>query len=127
MKKINIVRKNEDFKTILNKRQTIGNKYMVIYYDKNELNINRYGISVSKKLGNAVMRNKIKRQLKNIIDKNENLFKKSQDYIIIVKKTFLDLTFKEKEESIIKLLNYNKWRWLYEKEKAFNIVNYFNL
>ncbi len=110
MKKINIVKKNEEFKKVLNNRKTIGNKYIVIYYKENELNRNRYGISVSKKIGNAVIRNKIKRQVKNIIDKNENLFKKYQDYIIIMKKPFLDLTFKEKENSIIKLLEYSKWR-----------------
>lgn len=110
MKKINIVKKNKEFKKILDKRKTIGNKYMVIYYNDNEFNRNRYGISVSKKLGNAVTRNKIKRQIKNIIDKNENLFKKYQDYIIIMKKPFLDLNFEEKEKSVIKLLKYSKWR-----------------
>lgn len=110
MKKINIVKKNEDFKKILDKRKTIGNKYMVIYYNENNINRNRYGISVSKKIGNAVVRNKIKRQMKNIIDKHENLFKKNQDYIIIMKKAFLDLSFKENEDSLIRLLKNTKWR-----------------
>ena len=110
MKKINIVRKNQDFKRILNQRKSLGNKYLVIYYKENNINLNRYGISVSKKVGNAVTRNKIKRQIKNIIDKNQNLFKKNQDYIIIVKKAILDLKFNEIEESIKKLLTKNKWR-----------------
>lgn len=110
MKKINIVKKNEEFKKILDKRQTIGNKYIVIYYNENNIYRNRYGISVSKKIGKAVIRNKIKRQIKNIIDKHENLFKNNQDYIIIVKKNFLDLNFSEKEKSIIELLKKSKWR-----------------
>ncbi len=110
MKKINIVRKNQDFKRVLNQRKSLGNKYLVIYYKENIINLNRYGISVSKKVGNAVTRNKIKRQIKNIIDKNQNLFKKNQDYIIIVKKAILDLKFNEIEESIKKLLTKNKWR-----------------
>ena len=110
MKKINIVQKNTEFKQILDKRKTIGNKYMVIYYNENNLNRNRYGISISKKLGNAVIRNKNKRQLKNIIDKHENLFKKYQDYIIIIKKCFVDLDYSKKEESVINLLEHSKWR-----------------
>lgn len=110
MKKINVVKKNEDFKKILDMKKTIGNRYMVVYYNENNIYRNRYGISVSKKLGNAVIRNKIKRQVKNIIDKHENLFKKNQDYIIIIKKAFLDLTFQEKEKSIVNLLKHSKWR-----------------
>lgn len=110
MKKINIVRKNQDFKRVLNQRKSLGNKYLVIYYKENIINLNRYGISVSKKVGNAVTRNKIKRQIKNIIDKNQNLFKKNQDYIIIVKKAILDLKYNEIEESIKKLITINKWR-----------------
>lgn len=110
MKKINIVKKNQDFSTILNNRKKIGNKYLVIYYKENNLSLNRYGISVSKKLGNAVTRNKIKRQVKNIIDKNENLFKKNQDYIIIIRKDFIDLKFESKEQIIKNLISTNEWR-----------------
>lgn len=110
MKKVNIVKKNQDFKTILDGKKTIGNKYMVIYYKENNIYINRYGISVSKKIGNAVTRNKIKRQVKNIIDKNENLFKKNQDYIIIIRKAFLGLNFQEKEKCLVDLITNNKWR-----------------
>jgi len=110
MKKINIVKKNQDFSIILNNRKKNGNKYLVIYYKENNLSINRYGISVSKKIGNAVTRNKIKRQVKNIIDKNENLFKNNQDYIIIIRKDFIDLKFVDKEQIIKNLISTNEWR-----------------
>lgn len=110
MKKINIVKKNQDFSIILNNRKKIGNKYLVIYYKENGLLLNRYGISVGKKIGNAVTRNKIKRQVKNIIDKNENLFKKNQDYIIIIRKDFIDLKFEVKEQIIKNLISTNEWR-----------------
>ena len=110
MRKINIVKEKKDFTDIIHSKVYSANKLYSIYYRKNELNIPRFGITVSKKLGNAVVRNKIKRQLKNIIDKNQNLFPKNLDYIIIVRRSVLECKFNEMEESLIHLINKTKWR-----------------
>ena len=68
MKKINIVKKNTEFNNIMK----IGKKYssdiFYVYVVDNSYQFNRYGISVSKKVGNAVTRNKYKRRIKDIID-----------------------------------------------------------
>ena len=68
-KKINIVKSNLEFNNIIHK----GNKYVSnIFYTYvliNNYNYNRYGIAISTKIGNAVIRNKYKRQIKDIIDK----------------------------------------------------------
>jgi len=68
LKKINIVRKNIEFNNIIN----VGIKYhsdlFFVYLLKNSYDYNRYGIAISKKIGNAVVRNKYKRQVKDIID-----------------------------------------------------------
>lgn len=68
MKKINIVKKNTEFNNIMK----IGKKYssdiFYVYAVDNSYTFNRYGISVSKKVGNAVTRNKYKRRIKDIID-----------------------------------------------------------
>ena len=104
MKKREIVRKSQDFTRILETKKRIHNKFYSIYYNDNSLNITRFGLSVGKKVGNAVTRNKIKRQLKNIIDKNKNLFKNNTDYIIIVRREILDCDFKEKEKQLLNLL-----------------------
>ena len=104
MKKNEIVKKSQEFTKIIETKKRIYNKFYSIYYNDNNLNITRFGLSVGKKIGNAVTRNKIKRQLKNIIDKNKNLFKNNKDYIIIVRREILDCNFKEMEQQLLNLL-----------------------
>ena len=67
MKKIYRVRKNEEFSQIIALKQCTSNAYFVIYSHDRKLDHARVGISVSKKLGNAVMRNKIKRQVREMV------------------------------------------------------------
>lgn len=105
MKKKNVVKSKILFNDIIQKGKRNTNKYFVICsVSKNELN-NNYGIAVGKKVGNAVTRNKIKRQIRNIIDKNYKLFPNFHNYIIICKKEILNLSFWEMEKELIKLLN----------------------
>ena len=55
------LKKNEDFQEVYKKGKSYANKYLVMYILKNELNYNRIGISVSKKVGNSVVRHRTKR------------------------------------------------------------------
>ncbi len=105
MKKYEMIKKNKAFSIIINdsNKKYLKNRYFSIYYQKNNLNYNRYGISVPTKTGNAVLRNKIKRQIKNIIDQNN--IQKSYDYVIIIKKDILELNYLEKEKSFLVLIN----------------------
>ena len=84
-------------------RQTVSNRIYVLYYKKNNLDHSRVGISASKKLGNAVVRNKIRRQIrmmaKEVID-----FDFSIDYCIIVRKTYLDNTFEDNQKELSLLI-----------------------
>ena len=66
MKKEYRIKKNEDFQEIIKNRNSIANKKYVIYYKKNNLHL-RVGISVSKKLGHAVIRNRTKRQVRMMV------------------------------------------------------------
>ena len=103
MKKIDIIKSSDEYTEIINKGKTRKNKYYSIYYRKND-NINRYGITIPKKLGIAVLRNKTKRRVKNIIDQNKNTIQNSYDYVIIVKKGILELTYLEMEKELLKLM-----------------------
>ena len=66
MKKEYRIKKNEEFQKIIRQKKSIVHSKFVIYFRKNDEHL-RIGISVSKKLGNAVVRNKIKRQIRMMI------------------------------------------------------------
>lgn len=95
MKKHNIVKKNYDFERIISNRKFIKNKYFVLYFQENNLENYRFGISVGKKIGNAVIRNKYKRKLRVIIDDHKKLYQNNLDYIIILRRESLDLSFEQ--------------------------------
>jgi ribonuclease P protein component len=103
MKKINIIKKNNEYSKIINSglRERVGD--ITCYYIKTEGEISQFGFSISKKSYNAVNRNRIRRQIKEIIDKNE--YKKGYKCIIMIKKGFAERTFLEKTEMIEKILN----------------------
>lgn len=102
MKKKEIIKDNREFSRIINKNKNVKNKYYSIYYEKNNSK-NLYGISVPTKTGNAVIRNKLKRQVKNIIDNNKNYIQSSYNYVIILRKNLLDLDYQSKEKELINL------------------------
>lgn len=102
MNKKYIIKKNEDIDNIIKLGKKINSKYYIIYYMENKLEFNRYVVSVSKKIGKAVTRNYIKRQLKDILTKN-SLYS-SKDYVIIVRKQILELSYKNKQEELLKLI-----------------------
>ena len=103
MKKIDIIKSSDEFTEIINKGKSVKSKYYSIYYRQNNSS-NRYGITIPKKLGVAVLRNKTKRRVKNIIDNNKNAMQNGYDYVIIVKKGILDLTFFDMEEELLSLI-----------------------
>ncbi len=103
MKRFETLKSKIDFDNIINTGKLKKNNYFSIYYKENLNNKKLFGIAVSKKLGNAVFRNKTKRQLRNIIDKHKNIFKNGFNYIIIIKKEGSNLKFSEKEKYLLAL------------------------
>lgn len=102
MKKINIVQKNEDFNRIITNFNFLKYKDYIIYIEKNTNNIYKFGITISKKIVNAVGRNKIKRQIKNILDKKN--YQNNFNCIIIVRKGILNKSYKEMENDLFEIV-----------------------
>ena len=98
MKKINIVKENRDFNRIIKNNRPFKYKDYIIYIDKREPSIYKFGFSVGKKVGNAVTRNRVKRQIKNIVSQND--YQNDFDCIIIVGKGILSRSFSEMRENL---------------------------
>ena len=62
-----------------------ANSYLVLYARKNRTNTNRVGITVSKKLGHAVVRNRVRRRLREIYRLNEHLFQPGWDIVVVAR------------------------------------------
>ncbi len=104
LKKINIIKNNNEFALIMKKGKVYKNKiFMIFLYGKKETFF-RCGIAVPKKTGKAVVRNKIKRQIKEIITKNIVALS-DNDCIILVRKEILNIDYKTIEQSLISLIN----------------------
>lgn len=116
MKKKYIVKEHVDFTNIINKGRYYKGNSFIIYTLKNDLDNYRFGISVGKKVGNAVVRNKVKRQMRMIIDNYKKNYQNGLDYIIIIRSNFPSLEYlkiKESFENIINVINKTK-----NKEKS---------
>ena len=105
MKKNEIVRKKEQFNNIIQNNKQYKTNYFVIYIMKKNEETPKFGIAVGKKIGNAVVRNKLKRQYRVIINKNKFMFPKYNDYIIMIRKASLTARFNEMNETMQNLLN----------------------
>lgn len=103
MKKINIVKKNQEFSNIIKIGKKLSSDIFYIYIVDNFRDYNRYGISVSKKVGNAVVRNKYKRRIKDIIDK-ENISFNGKDIVIISRPKLKFCDYLYIKNNIIKLI-----------------------
>ena len=102
MKKKETIKSKEDFSKLINNAKYIKTKEYVIYYNENNLECKRFGIAISNKIGNAVTRNKLKRQTREIIDKLKIKFKNNTDYIIMIRKACLETSFNTRLENFEK-------------------------
>ena len=89
MKKLYRVRKNEEFTRIIQEKHSISSACFVVYYSDKKEEHSRVGISVSKKLGDAVDRNRIKRQVREMIKALIDFETYPKDIIVIVRTSYL--------------------------------------
>ena len=111
MKKLNILKNSRDFDRIIKNNRPYKYKDYIIYIERDTNNIYQFGLSVGKKIGNAVHRNKMKRRLKSIIDKKD--YQNNFNCIIIVGKGINERTFEEMETNLF--LAFEKINILKEK------------
>ena len=104
MKKYEVVKKNQEFNDIINTGKCLKSYGYNIYYKDSDSNYPKFGIAVSKKFGNAVLKNKVKRQVRSLIDHNKNLFANSKNYIIMIRKGIKDFSYSQMEQDFVQLI-----------------------
>lgn len=103
MKNSESLKKNKDFKKVYDEGKSIANRYLVLYVKENNLGRNRVGISVSKKVGNSVVRHRLKRLVREGCRLQEECFHSGFDLVFIVRVNAKDCVYKEIERAIYQL------------------------
>ncbi|TDM10424.1 ribonuclease P protein component [Macrococcus lamae] len=94
------IKKNEDFQTIYKSGRSVANRQFIVYrYDAHKHEHFRLGISVSKKLGNAVVRNRIKRSIRESFNKHKADIV-AADFIVIARKPASEMSVEEINSSL---------------------------
>ena len=81
------IKNNSDFLKAYRHGKSYANRYLVMYVRKNDLDRNRYGITVSKKVGNSVVRHRVTRLIRESIRLNVEKFENGYDIVIIARNT----------------------------------------
>ena len=97
------LRKNRDFQKVYNKGKSLANRYLVMYVLNNGTSGNRLGVSVSKKVGNSVVRHRLKRLAKEAYRLHEDMFDSGLDIVVIARVTAKGLSYKEMESALLHL------------------------
>ena len=108
MKKRFRVKKEKDFSAIFKKGKSFANRKFVIYRLENNEQHFRVGLSVSKKLGNAVMRNQIKRRIRHILIEHKDQLVENVDFVVIARKGVEILDYAEMEKNLLHVLKLSK-------------------
>ena len=99
------LKKNNDFSFVYNNGISKANKYLVMYICKNNLDKNRLGISVSKKVGNSVVRHHLTRLIRESYRLREDMFYSGLDIVVVVRPSAKDISFKECDSAFFHLAN----------------------
>ncbi|MFC0525951.1 ribonuclease P protein component [Pontibacillus salicampi] len=106
MKKQNRIKKNEEFQHVFKHGQSFANRQLVLYYLKKEDQEQfRIGLSVSKRIGNAVTRNQIKRYLRQAFHELGSSMNPSYDIVIIARKPTNQMDFFQMKKSLTHVLS----------------------
>ena len=108
MKKRFRVKKEKDFNAIFKEGKSFANRKFVIYRLENNEQHFRVGLSVSKKLGNAVTRNQIKRRIRHILIEHKNQLVENVDFVVIARKGVEILEYAEMEKNLLHVLKLSK-------------------
>ena len=108
MKYSESLKKNQDFKNVNRRGKSYANKYLVMYVLPNQTEGNRLGISVSKKVGNSVIRHHLTRLIRESYRLHEEMFNSGLDIVVVARSTARDISYHEVESALLHLGSLHK-------------------
>lgn len=99
------LKRNQDFQNVYQNGRSYANRYLVMYVLKNGTERNRLGISVSKKVGNSVVRHHLTRLIREVYRLHEDTFNSGLDVVVIARVSAKDISYHQVENSLLHLAN----------------------
>ena len=102
------LKSNRDFQVVYKRGKSFANKYLVMYVLENGTDCNRLGISVSKKVGNSVVRHRVKRLIKESYRLHEGVFNSGLDIVIVARAGASIVGYSEIESALLHLVKLHR-------------------
>ncbi len=99
------LKKNDLFQSVYHEKKSFANRVFVMYVRKNGTDRNRIGISVSKKVGNSVIRHRVKRLVRENYRLHEKMFNSGLDIVVIARPGAATVGYQEVERALLFLGN----------------------
>ena len=97
------LKNNQQFQTVYKTKNSYANKYLVMYIRENGLGKNRIGISVSKKVGNSVVRHRVTRLVRETYRLHESVFNSGLDIVVVARAGAKDCNYYDIESAFLHL------------------------
>ena len=97
------LKKNYEFQNVYKNGKSYANKYLVMYIVENNTDRNRIGISVSKKVGNSVVRHRITRLIRESYRLHENIFNSGLDIVVLARNSASSISYEKIESALLHL------------------------
>ena len=102
------LKSNRDFKNVYSRGKSYANKYLVMYVLENGTDRNRLGISVSKKVGNSVVRHRLTRLVRESYRLHEDIFNSGLDIVVVARVNAKEIGYKEVESALLHVSKLHK-------------------
>lgn len=115
------LKKRNDFQIVYRNGKSFANRYLVMYKMENHTDRNRLGISVSKKVGNSVVRHRVTRLIRESYRLNEEKFEQGYDFIVVARVNAKEISYFDMESALLHIAKLQNVRKDVKNEKNINL------
>ena len=115
------LKKRSDFQIVYKKGKSFANRHLVMYKLKNDTDRNRLGISVSKKVGNSVVRHRVTRLIREAYRLNEDKFEQGYDFVIVARVSTKGISYFDMESALLHVAQLQNVRKDVKNERNINL------